>query len=103
MRLNISKSNKDKIYLSLSVACIIASLCIIAWIDRQELDKKIVEKAALICAEKNTARQSSTQSQTNSQSTDANASIESKSEAEKSLENIDTIMKSVENDSLATQ
>ncbi|NTV41420.1 MAG: hypothetical protein HGA61_04065 [Candidatus Moranbacteria bacterium] len=99
MQLYISKNNKNKIYLTLSIACIVASLCAIAWIDRQEVDKKINEQAALICAQKNTIKQVGTNDSLSNQPTDANASIETKSEAKNSLKNIDNLMNSVGSDS----
>ncbi len=99
MQLYISKNNKDKIYLVLSVACIIASLCIIAWIDRQEVDKKINEQAALMCAQKSMIKQVDANDLLSNQSADANVSIKTKSEASNSLKNVDNLMNSIGSDS----
>lgn len=86
-----------------SVIFIIISIGIIAWIDRQEVDKKINEQAALMCAQKNAIKQVDTNNSLGNQSTDDNAPIKTKIEAGNSLKNVDDLINSVKDDNLSAQ
>jgi hypothetical protein len=79
------------------------SIGIIAWIDRQEVDKKINEQATLMCAQKNAIKQVDTNDSFGNQPTDANAPIKTKSEANNSLKNVDDLISSVQDDDLFAQ
>jgi hypothetical protein len=98
MQINISERNKNRLYLISSVIFVIISIGIIAWIDRQEVDKKINEQATLMCTQKNTIKQVGANDSLSNQSTDANAPIKTKNEANNSLKNIDNLMNSVGSD-----
>jgi hypothetical protein len=103
MQINISERNKNRLYLIFSVIFVIISIGIIAWIDRQEVDKKINERATLMCAQKNAIKQVDTNDSLNNQPTDANAPIKTKSDANNSLKNVDDLVNSVQDDNLSTQ
>jgi hypothetical protein len=103
MQINISEKNKNRLYLIFSVIFIIICIGIIAWIDRQEVDKTINERAALMCAQKNAIKQIDTNDSLGNQPTDANAPIKTKSEASNSLKNIDDLINSAKDDNLSAQ
>ena len=97
-------SRKDKIYLFFSIIFVIVSICIIAWIDRQEVDKRISEQAALMCGQKNVSQKKDDQNPSSaSQPYDANAPISTKKDAADTLNNVDTLMNSAGSDNLSTQ
>lgn len=101
----LSEKNKNRAYLILSIICIVLSICIIVWIDRREVDKKIAEQAELVCGQKNTEHKNGdgAQEMPNSNISDPNAQINTKNEAETSLENIDNLINSVGADNSAAQ
>lgn len=97
-------SRKDKLYLFFSIIFVIASICIIAWIDRQEVDKRINEQAALICWQKNVSQKKDDQNPPSaSQSYDANIPISTKKDAVDTLNNVNMLMNSAGSDNLSTQ
>lgn len=96
-------SNKEKVYLLFSIIFVSVSIGIIAWIDRQEMDRKISEKAEMLCAQNNQTKQgdgvgSLDMSSVNDQSRDSKNQIKNKSDADDSLVAVDSLMKSVEDD-----
>jgi len=105
MQINISEKNKNRLYLLFSVIFVIISIGIIAWIDRQEVDKKINEQAMLMCGQKNTEHKNGddVQEMKNSNISDPNAQINTENEAVISLENIDNLINSVGADNSAAQ
>ncbi|MCX6761259.1 MAG: hypothetical protein NTY33_00200 [Candidatus Moranbacteria bacterium] len=103
MQINISERNKNRLYLVFSVVFVIIIIGIIAWIDRQEVDKKINEQATLMCAQKNAINQVGTNDSLSNQSIDANAPIKTKSEANNALKKVDDLIKSVKDDNLSAQ
>ncbi|MFA5961843.1 MAG: hypothetical protein WC848_04135 [Parcubacteria group bacterium] len=103
MQINISERNKNRLYLIFSVILIILIIGIIAWIDRQEVDKQINEQAALMCAQKNAIQKVGANDSLSNQPTNTNAPIKTKSEASNSLKNIDDLINSVKEDNLSAQ
>ncbi|MFZ2193882.1 MAG: hypothetical protein WAV31_06600 [Candidatus Moraniibacteriota bacterium] len=103
--MQLSEKTKNKIYLTFSIIFVIISICIIAWIDRQEVDKKISEQAKLICGQKDAEQKnnSGVQEISNNKINDPNAQINTKNEAEASLRNVDNLINSVGVDNSATQ
>jgi hypothetical protein len=103
--MQLSEKTKNGIYLTFSIIFVVISICIIAWIDRQEVDKKIAEQAKLICGQKNTEHKNGdgAQEMLNSNISDPNAQINTKNEAVTSLENIDNLINSVGADNSAAQ
>jgi hypothetical protein len=103
--MQLSEKTKNGIYLTFSIIFIVLIICIIAWIDRQEVDKKIAEQAELICGQKNANQKNnnSIQEVPTSNVNDPNAQINTKNEAETSLENVDNLINSVGADNSAAQ
>jgi hypothetical protein len=103
--MQLSEKNKNRAYLVLSIICIALIIYIIAWIDRQEVDKKIAEQAKLMCGQKNTEQKNnnSTQKMPDSKISDPSAQVNTKSEAEASLENVDNLITSVGADNFDAQ
>lgn len=107
-KMQLNEKNKNRIYLILSIICIVLSIYIIAWIDRQEVDKEIAEQAELICGQKNTEQKNNNGIQEmpkvpNSNASDPNAQINTMNEAETSLKNVDDLINSVGSDNFAAQ
>lgn len=98
----MSEKNKSRLYLIFSVIFILISIGVIAWINRQEVDKKINEQAALMSEQKNAAQQADTNASLGNQPTDANAPIKTKSEANDSLKNVDDLINSVKDEDLSS-
>lgn len=103
--MRLSEKNKNRIYLVLSIICIVLSIYIIAWIDRQEVDKKIAEQAELMCSQKNIEQNNnnSVQEIPDSRINDPSAQIKTKNEAETSLKNIDNLINSAGVDNFDAQ
>lgn len=103
--MGLSEKNKNRIYLVLAIICIVLSIYIIAWIDRQEVDKKIAEQAELMCGQKNIEQKNnnSAQEMPDSKTSDPNAQIKTKNEAETSLKNIDNLINSAGADNFGAQ
>lgn len=103
--MQLSGKNKNRAYIVLSIICIALIIYIIAWIDRQEMDKKITEQAKLMCGQKDTEQKNnnSAQEMPVGKTNDPNAQIKTKNEAEASLENVDTLINSAGADNFAAQ
>jgi hypothetical protein len=103
--MQLSEKTKNGIYLTFSIIFIIISICIIAWIDRQEVDKKIAEQAELICGQKNTEQKNNNSAQEipGSKINDPSAQVNTKNEAETSLKNVDNLINSVGADNFDAQ
>jgi hypothetical protein len=108
MQINIGEKNKNRLYLIFSVIFVTISIGLIAWIDRQEVDKKIAKQAELICGQKNTEQKNNNGIQEmpkipNGNVSDPGAQINTKNEAETSLKNVDDLINSVGADNSAAQ
>lgn len=103
--MHLSEKNKNRIYIALSIVCIVLSICIIAWVDRQEVDKKIAEQVELMCGQKNTEQKNNNNVPEipASKISDPDAQISTKNEAETSLKNIDDLINSAGTDVSAVQ
>ncbi len=101
--MQIGEKTKNVLYLSFSIIFVIISICIIAWIDRQELNKKITEQAELLCEQKNAGPKNNVQEIPGNKTSDPNAQINTKSEARASLENVDNLINSIGTDNSTAQ
>jgi hypothetical protein len=91
------KSKKDIIYLFFTIIFYIASILVIIWIDRHEVDKKIEEQAALMCKQKDLSKTVKEENkELSSGLKDADAPIMSKEDANSSLKGIDTLVGSAQ-------
>jgi hypothetical protein len=91
------KNKKDIIYLFFTIIFYIVSITIIYWIDRNEVDKKIEEQAALMCKQKDlskTVKEGNKELSSNLK--DADAPITSKKDASNSLKGIDALVGSAQ-------
>lgn len=90
------KSKKDIFYIFFTVVFYIASVAIIAWIDRQEVDKEVDKRANEICQKISSAdKKTDKKLPAGDVPKDANSPIISKKEASESLKNIDVLVNSV--------
>jgi len=91
------KNKKDILYIVFSIIFFIASILIVGWIDRQEVDKKIEEQAALMCEQKDLSKTvKEGNKELSSDLKDADTPITSKEDAGNSLKSIDALVGSVQ-------
>jgi len=91
------KNKKDILYIFFSIIFYIASILVVVWIDRHEVDKKIGERAALMCKQKDLSKTVKEGSkELSSDLKDADAQITSKEDANSSLKGIDTLVGSAQ-------
>lgn len=91
------KNKKDIIYLFFTIIFYIVSILVIAWIDRHEIDKKIEERAALMCKQKDLSKTAKEENkELSSDLKDADAPITSKEDASNSLKDIDALIDSTQ-------
>ena len=94
------KNKKDIIYIFFTIIFYISSIAIVCWIDRQEINKKVDERAKEICQKDFSTNSDKVLRKdfpfANSASNDADAPITSKEEASESLKNIDALVNSAQ-------
>jgi len=90
------KNKKDIIYLFFTIVFYIASILIVVWIDRHEVDKKIEEKAALMCQQKDLSKTVKEENEELSSDLKGDTPIMSKQDASSSLKSIDAIVDSAQ-------